>query len=91
MKRQSFAKRRDANEPEIVQALRAHGATVIFLDEFDLLVGYKGNDYKIEVKTPKGKLTESQKKMIETWKGSPLHVVRSVDEALSIVKMNKAA
>ena len=91
MKRQAYAKRRDANEPEIAEALRAHGASVMFLDKFDLLVGYRGNDFKVEVKTPKGPLTESQKEMIETWKGSPLYVARSVDEALAIMKMEKAA
>lgn len=87
MKRKSFAKRRDANEPEIVKALRDIGATVIELDKFDLLVGFQGRDYKIEVKNPEGlnKLTEIQIDIIENWRGSPLHVVRSVEEAIAVL------
>lgn len=87
MKRKAFAKRRDANEPEIVKALRDVGATVIELDKFDLLVGFQGRDYKIEVKNPDGlnKLTEIQIDIIENWRGSPLHVVRSVEEAIAVL------
>ena len=86
MKRRSFAKRRDANEPEIVAALEGIGATVIRLDPFDLLVGYQGRTHLIEVKTEKGRLKPAQEALIESWRGSPLHIVRTVDEALELVR-----
>lgn len=86
MKRQAFAKRRDANEAGIVKVMRGMGATVMFLDNFDLLVGFQGRDYKIEVKMPKGKLEPSQVDLIKNWRGTPLHIVRSVDEAIAVLK-----
>lgn len=47
--------RRDANEAEIIDALRAAGAYVIQMDKsagFDLLVAYDGTYYVVEVKQP---------------------------------------
>lgn len=51
-----WAKRRDAVEREIVNALEARGATVHRMDGVgcpDLLVGYKGRTLLMEVKDPK--------------------------------------
>lgn len=89
MKRNSFAKRRDENEPEIVKALRDIGATVIELDKFDLLVGFQGRDYKIEVKNPdkRWRITDVQKDLIDNWRGSPLHIVKTVEEAIAVLKV----
>lgn len=50
-----YAKKRDANEGEIVEALEAVGATVTKLGDAgvpDLLVGYRGESTLIEVKDP---------------------------------------
>lgn len=49
----------DANQPMIVKALRAFGATVQTLAAVgkgcpDLLVGYKGKNFLLEVKVPGG-------------------------------------
>lgn len=56
MARRGGAKRRDKNEPEIVRALEAAGASVTQLDgedgEPDLLIGYRGATYLQEVKDP---------------------------------------
>ena len=47
------AKKRDANEASIVKALESVGATVLRLDEIDLLVGYGGTkNILMEVKNP---------------------------------------
>ena len=49
--------RRDANEAPIVEALRAAGASVLFLaikGAGDLLVGYEGRNVLMETKLPKG-------------------------------------
>jgi hypothetical protein len=48
---------RDANEPDIVAALEACGAFVVKLDQKDipdLLVGYEGRWFVLEVKIPLG-------------------------------------
>jgi hypothetical protein len=46
------AKRRDENEGPIIAAMLAAGATVLQLDEIDLLVGFRGLNILIEVKNP---------------------------------------
>lgn len=79
-----YAKRRDPNEPEIVQALRDVGATVKRLDDIDLLVGWRGRNFLLEIKTAKGSLKSSQEDMVRTWRGQ-YEIVRSVDEALRAI------
>lgn len=76
--------KRDATEPEIVKGLRDSGYLVLHLDKFDLLVcGPDGSLYMLECKSPGGEVKPSQKKL--TADGWPLHLVYSVEEALSIV------
>lgn len=79
-----YAKRRDPNEPEIVRALRDIGATVKRLDDIDLLVGWRGRNFLLEVKDLKGALKPSQEEMARTWRGQ-YEIVRSVDEALRAI------
>jgi hypothetical protein len=92
------AAQRDKNEPEIVAALRTAGATVLHLsirDAPDLLVGYLGNNFLLEVKQPAGprggtkhnhaELSEDQAAWHETWLGRTPVVVRSVAEALAAI------
>lgn len=79
-----FAKRRDPNEPEIVRALRDIGATVKRLDDIDLLVGWRGRNFLLEVKDRNGALKPSQEEMVRTWRGQ-YEIVRSVDEALRVI------
>jgi len=81
--------RADDNQQEIVDALRDIGASVLVLSQVgggcpDLLVGFCGREYLMEVKAPKGKLRPGQKKFIDTWKGKAF-IVRSVDEALELL------
>lgn len=84
-----YDKRRDANEKEIVLALRCAGAHVFLLDRpVDLLVGYGGVSHLIEVKIEEGgRLTTPQRDFIKRWtgKGGDVHVVRTVDEALAAI------
>lgn len=79
MKRKSYAKRRDENEPEIVSALKKIGAKIMRLDDVDLLVNYKGKIYLLEVKTPEGKLTKKQRELLGA--GWPIHIVRDIGGA----------
>lgn len=98
------AKRRDTNEPEIVEALEGAGATVTRLDGDgvpDLLVGFRGRSFLIEVKLPlgprggksarreseggRGDLTKAQVTWWDAWTGEPAVVVRSPAEALAVI------
>ncbi len=88
------AARTDANQTEIVEALRAVGATVAITsmigDGFpDIVVGYRGENYMIEIKDgskppSKQQLTPDEKKFHNIWRGK-IDIVISVDEALEIV------
>lgn len=72
-----------------MEALRAAGAYVAFIDEpCDLIVGYKGNTLLLEVKDgnkpPSARaLTPNEKKFHESWTGGPLYIVTGVNEALA--------
>ncbi len=59
------AKRRDANEPSIVEALRAAGASVSRLNDPglpDLIVGYRGKTKLLEVKVVETKAGKAHKR-----------------------------
>lgn len=84
------ASRVDANQPQIVAALRAIGASVLHCHQlkncFDLLVGYRGRTFLMEIKTgPTEKLTPGEAEFQRTWRGTPYHVVCSVEQALRIL------
>ena len=79
------AARRDANEPEIIEALEAAGATVLQADTVDIICGYKNVNLLLEVKAPGGKLRPSQKFLQATWRGQ-YAVVRTVDDALGLLE-----
>lgn len=90
-----YAARIDANQDQIVSALRAYGATVRIVTQGnglpDLLVGYKGFTILLEVKdgnkVPSArKLTVAEKKFFDEWTGGLLAIVNSVDEAIEILK-----
>jgi len=86
----TYAKRTDANQTEICAALRKVGATVQDLSRVgggcpDLLVGYRGENYLMEVKVKTGRLRQSQIEFQKTWDGDDVFVVRSVDDALIAV------
>jgi Holliday junction resolvase len=76
--------RRDANEPDIVQALEAQGFTVDRINGKglpDLLVSKAGRQWLCEVKMPKGTFKQSQKDWREKWRGPAPVTLRSVDDA----------
>jgi len=90
-----YANRIDANQNQIVDALRKVGAVVRIISQGDgipdLLVGYKGYTILMEVKdggkVPSArKLTEPEQKFFDDWRGGMLAVVNSVEEALEILK-----
>jgi len=80
--------KRDANEPEIIEALEAAGAEVVQLDKpCDLLVGFEKVTHLMEVKNPDGanRIEKDQAEFFAAWPGSPIHIVRTPKEALAIV------
>jgi Holliday junction resolvase len=77
----------DANQSEVVAALRKVGASVVSLANCgngipDLLVGYRGVNYLIEVKTQAGRLTEDQKEFKKAWNGSSVIVAKTAEFAI---------
>ena len=85
------AKRVDANQDQIVIALRAAGAYVWIISlPVDLLVGYKGHTFLVEIKTDaKKRLTALQADFFENWSGSTLARVDSPDAALRMIGVLK--
>jgi len=93
------AARIDANQEQVVSALRAAGATVQSLAGVgvgvpDLLVGYQGKTLLLEVKDGKKppserRLTEDQVRWHGAWRGGPLAVVDGVDAALRTLGVMK--
>jgi len=82
-----YGAKRDENEVEIVNALRAVGASVAHLSSKgipDLLVCFKNKLYLMEVKKLKGKLTPEQIKFHDNWNGD-IHIVRTTQEAIEIL------
>jgi hypothetical protein len=76
--------RLDENHAAIRAALEREGATVVPDGPLDLLVGFRGANYLLEVKTAKGKLRASQEAFVRRWKGQ-VHVVRTVEDALAAI------
>jgi hypothetical protein len=89
------AARTDANQAEIVKALRAIGAFVQPLHAVgagvpDLLVGFRGQTLLVEVKDGKKPpsaraLTPDQVDWHAGWRGGPVYVVTDVTEAIAKV------
>lgn len=84
----------DANQDQVVSALRAAGASVQSLAAIgkgtpDLLVGFRGYLHLIEVKDgskpPSARaLTKDQVRWHSTWQ-APVHIVTSPEQALHVI------
>ena len=85
------AARIDANQAQIVSALRAAGAYVWIISlPVDLLVGYKGHTFLVEVKTnAKKRLTALQDDFFNNWSGSTLARIDSPEAALRMIGVLK--
>ena len=80
----------DHNQNEIVQALRQIGATVVLLHKVgsgvpDLLVGFRGVTYLLEVKQLKGKPNLLQERWYREWNGRAPVIVKTIDDAINAV------
>lgn len=83
------ARRTDANQQYIIDGLRDFGASVQDLHEVgkgcpDILVGWRGKNYALEIKQPGGWLNEREHKWHQSWRGQ-VAIVRSLEEAIDVI------
>jgi len=82
--------RRDANEAAILDSFRRAGWAVLKINEPGapdaVVFSQHGFPYLIEIKMPKGKLRESQKKFQAKWTGPQIHVVRTIEDVIEMVR-----
>lgn len=86
----------DINQPLIVKQIRQLGGYVLHVHQlknaFDILVGYEGKLYVIEIKNDsKGKLTKGELKCKEGFNsvGVEYHVIYNIDQFIKITDENK--
>jgi hypothetical protein len=86
-----YAARVDANQEQIVSALRAAGAYVWIIGlPVDLLVGYRNHTFLVECKSgSKKRFTALQADFFENWGGSTLCRVDSPEAALRMIGVIK--
>ena len=86
-----YAARVDQNQDQIVSALRAAGANVWVIGlPVDLLVGYKGHTFLVEVKNgPRKRLTALQADFFESWGGGTLARIDGPEAALNMIGVLK--
>lgn len=93
----------DKNQPEIVKALKSYGAQVLLTHQiknaFDILVGFRGELFIMEIKNPEylpkvydrerleKQLSEGEHKCMEMFKkvGVPYYIVATKEEAFDII------
>ena len=82
-----YAARVDANQDQIVSALRAAGAYVWIIGlPVDLLVGFRGHTFLMELKNgSKKRLTALQADFFESWTGGTLCRVDGPEAALRMI------
>jgi hypothetical protein len=81
--------KRDRNESELVKAIRHCGGQWLPLnvkDGPDGVIGHAGRTLLAEVKTPTGKLKEGQAEFHKGWRGGTIHVLRTVDDVLALLR-----
>ncbi len=86
-----YAKRVDASQDAIIAALRGAGAYVWIIGlPVDLLVGYAGHTFLVEVKKDsKSRLTALQRDFFESWTGGTLARIDSPEAALRMIGVVK--
>lgn len=82
-------RRVDSNQSAIVAALRAAGCSVEVLSDVgrgvpDLLAGFEGQNFLLEVKRPGEELNKDQAHWFRWW-GGQTAVVHSAEDALTVV------
>lgn len=75
----------DANQAQLVAYAVARGASWLSMSKLgrgcpDGILGFRGETYLVEIKTPKGTLTDDQREFLRTWNGGPVHILRTTDD-----------
>lgn len=88
-----FAKRRDANEPELVKIARQLGAQLEQFGPLDWWMGWRGKWVPVEIKTDKGKYTDEQILFFARCKehGNPVHTWREADDVFASMNARQTA
>ena len=79
----------DKNHQEIVRCLKTLGCTVLSLHAMgkgvpDLLIGYQGHCYLVEVKDKTGRVNAVQKEWHQAW-NTPVYVVKTTIECVNLL------
>lgn len=92
-----YARNVDGNHRTVVDAFRRAGCSVLVLSTSvagapDLLAGCAGRSFLVEVKDgskppSRRKLRDSQVEFAASWRGSPVHVVKSAEEAFELANL----
>lgn len=85
---QYAGKRRDENEPGIVNALELIGAKVVRAHQpCDLIVGYRGKTFLLEVENPDGDRHWNKKhaERAEDWPGGEISIVTDIASAVCAI------
>lgn len=87
---------RDANHKAIVAALMYHGAIVADMGNAgggvpDLLCGFRGVLFLVEVKTATGALSAKQREFFDAWTEYPALVLRSPDDVFDVMEILRNA
>lgn len=87
------AARKDLNHNEIKMALEAAGASVCDTHKLgggapDIAVGFRNENYWMEIKQANGKVNKLQQEWHDNWRGS-VFVVRTPEEALDAIGVTK--
>ena len=79
----TYARRRDANEPQLVDAMRRIGLKVFYTSELgDCIVQYGKQTRLIEIKTETGTYTDAQCKRKQA--GLITHELRKIDDVVEL-------
>ncbi len=84
-----MAKRVDSIQRQITKSLRKLGISVLVLSNVghgcpDLLLGYAGHNYLVELKCGKNELTSFEKRFFDEWHGQ-VDIVHNLDEVLQLL------
>jgi len=87
---------RDANHKAIVAALTYHGCIVGDLANAgagvpDVLCGYRGVLFLVEIKTAVGSLSKKQREFFDAWIEYPALVLRSADDVFDVMEVLRNA
>lgn len=94
------AARVDANQVEIVSALRKAGATVQHLHSIglgcpDILVGFRGRNFVLEIKdgslSPSKRALTAQERAWHAWWRGSVSTIHSVEDALNAILAKRRA